>query len=119
MNYLSFFWFSISGTFCEKDTDCKDACCVLEPTINSHLPICKPMLDEYHQCAAILYRKIWIGDKPDCGPCKPGLECIQKGWVTEFFFRECVCRVCVWRGEGWLVVFGLFIQVWGYARKTM
>lgn len=67
------------GTFCEKDTDCKDACCVLEPTINSHLPICKPMLDEYHQCAAILYRKIWIGDKPDCGPCKSGLECTQKG----------------------------------------
>lgn len=67
------------GTFCEKDGDCKEACCVLEPTINSHLPICKPMLEEYHQCAAILYRKIWIGEKPDCGPCKPGLECAQKG----------------------------------------
>jgi len=67
------------GTFCEKDTDCKDACCVLEPTINSHLPICKPTLDEYHQCAAILYRKIWVGEKPDCGPCKTGLECVQKG----------------------------------------
>jgi len=67
------------GTFCEKDTDCKDACCVLEPTINSHLPICKPMLDEYHQCASILYRKIWVGEKPDCGPCKSGFECVQKG----------------------------------------
>lgn len=67
------------GTFCEKDTDCKDACCVLEPTINSHLPICKPTLEEYHQCAAILYRKIWVGEKPDCGPCKAGLECVQKG----------------------------------------
>lgn len=69
----------ISGTFCEKDSDCKEACCVLEPTINSHLPICKPTLEEYHQCAAILYRKIWVGEKPDCGPCKPGLECAQKG----------------------------------------
>ncbi|KAJ7369871.1 hypothetical protein OS493_035948 [Desmophyllum pertusum] len=67
------------GTFCEKDTDCKEACCVLEPTINSHLPICKPTLDEYHQCAAILYRKIWVGEKPDCGPCNAGLECVQKG----------------------------------------
>lgn len=67
------------GTFCEKDSDCKEACCVLEPTINSHLPICKPTLEEYHQCAAILYRKIWVGEKPDCGPCKPGLECAQKG----------------------------------------
>ncbi|PFX29882.1 dickkopf-related protein 3-like isoform X1 [Stylophora pistillata] len=67
------------GTFCEKDSDCKEACCVLEPTINSHLPICKPTLEEYHQCAAILYRKIWVGEKPDCGPCKPGLECVQKG----------------------------------------
>lgn len=79
---------------------------MLEPTINSHLPICKPMLDEYHQCAAILYRKIWIGDKPDCGPCKPGLECTQKGWVTEFFFRECVCVfVCVCGG-------GVACSVW-------
>ena len=73
----------ISGTFCEKDSDCNDACCVLEPTINSHLPICKPTLGEYHQCAAILYRKIWVGDKPDCGPCKPGLECVQKGSVIQ------------------------------------
>lgn len=76
----------ITGTFCEKDTDCKDACCVLEPTINSHLPICKPTLDEYHQCAAILYRKIWVGEKPDCGPCKAGLECVQKGLVKALTF---------------------------------
>ncbi|XP_048578985.1 dickkopf-related protein 3 [Nematostella vectensis] len=68
------------GSFCEKDTDCKgDACCVLEPTVNSVIPICKPKLDEYHQCASILYRKIWVGEKPDCGPCKKGLECTQKG----------------------------------------
>ena len=77
--YILRFEMLISGTFCEKDSDCKEACCVLEPTINSHLPICKPTLEEYHQCAAILYRKIWVGEKPDCGPCKPGLECAQKG----------------------------------------
>lgn len=82
----------ILGTFCEKDTDCKDACCVLEPTINTHLPICKPMLDEYHQCAAILYRKIWVGEKPDCGPCKPGLECLQKGSVI--FSMLSIVRSC-------------------------
>ncbi|XP_031570692.1 dickkopf-related protein 3-like [Actinia tenebrosa] len=68
------------GTFCEKDSDCKsDSCCVLEPTVNTLLPICKPKLAEYHQCASVLYRKVWIGEKPDCGPCKQGLECAQKG----------------------------------------
>ena len=27
----------------------------------------------------VLYRKDGIGEKPDCGPCQEGLECVQKG----------------------------------------
>ena len=52
------------------------------------------MLDEYHQCASILYRKIWVGEKPDCGPCKSGLECVQKGSVI-FFDRRMLAVVVV------------------------
>eukprot|EP00794_Sanderia_malayensis_P012651 gene12651-13950_t len=69
------------GAFCHKDKDCSgEACCVLEPTVDEEESICKPKLAEYHQCSPILYRKLWIGDnKPDCGPCKGGLKCLQKG----------------------------------------
>lgn len=69
------------GAFCHKDKDCAgEACCVLEPTVDEHESICKPKLAEYHQCSPILYRKLWIGDnKPDCGPCKDGLLCSQRG----------------------------------------
>eukprot|EP00112_Aurelia_sp_Birch-Aquarium-sp1_P025321 Seg836.13 transcript_id=Seg836.13/GoldUCD/mRNA.D3Y31 product="hypothetical protein" protein_id=Seg836.13/GoldUCD/D3Y31 len=69
------------GAFCHKDKECAgEACCVLEPTVDEEHEICKPKLSEYHQCSPILYRKIWLGDnKPDCGPCKGGLQCVQRG----------------------------------------
>ena len=76
-------FFSFVGAFCHKDKECAgEACCVLEPTVDEEHEICKPKLSEYHQCSPILYRKIWLGDnKPDCGPCKGGLQCVQRGYV--------------------------------------
>ena len=76
----------LSGAFCEKDSECGgEACCVLEPTVDEEHSICKPKLSEFHQCSPILFRKIWIGDhKPECGPCKGGLTCVQRGYVISY-----------------------------------
>lgn len=68
------------GTICDKDGDCGDGCCIIEPTIDEEHGICKNKLDEYHQCSPVLFRKVWVGDeKPKCGPCKDGFECMEKG----------------------------------------
>ncbi|XP_066928626.1 uncharacterized protein [Clytia hemisphaerica] len=67
------------GGICDKDGDCGDGCCVIEPTIDEHHGICKVKLEEFHQCSPVLFRKIWIGEKPECGPCADGLECVERG----------------------------------------
>ena len=71
----------IPGTICDSDKDCgDDGCCVIEPTIDEYYGICKRKLAEYHQCSPVLFRKVWLGDKkPECGPCKKGLHCVEKG----------------------------------------
>ncbi|XP_012563110.2 uncharacterized protein LOC101241002 isoform X1 [Hydra vulgaris] len=71
------------GSICEKDTDCNgDSCCVIEPTIYENHGTCKRKLEEFHQCAPVLFRKVWIEEeKPKCGPCKDGLKCIEKGII--------------------------------------
>lgn len=69
------------GTICSADKDCdEEGCCVIEPTIDVQHGICKRRLEEFHQCSPVLFRKVWLGDeKPKCGPCQDGLECVEKG----------------------------------------
>ena len=53
---------------------------MIEPTIDERHGTCKNKLEEFHQCSPVLFRKVWIGDeKPECGPCADGLECVERG----------------------------------------
>ena len=78
---VAFSLFNITlGAICDKDGDCGDGCCVIEPTIDERHGTCKNKLEEFHQCSPVLFRKVWIGDeKPECGPCADGLECVERG----------------------------------------
>lgn len=78
---MNSFWL-VLGTICIKDGDCGGGCCVIEPTITEEHGICKAKLEEFHQCAPVLFRKVWIGDEqPKCGPCANGLECVERGYT--------------------------------------